>query len=144
MSDKGLSEEDVAAACKDADPMTKVRPNISLNCESPELLSLPDLGRPTAAAPPRGGQAATGPFRVLSTVYACLFSLLCYTYRSRDSRYNFKTAVRRDNVTPGRCLWVLASMLLNSHCSKIHEVGWERRSSPPPTPDNNFCKTSAL
>lgn len=31
MSDKGLSEEDVAAACKDADPMTKVRPNISLN-----------------------------------------------------------------------------------------------------------------
>lgn len=30
MSDKGLSEEDVAAACKDADPMTKVRLNISL------------------------------------------------------------------------------------------------------------------
>lgn len=60
MSDKGLSEEDVAAACKDADPMTKVRPIISLHASHRNFCHCQNRGRPTAAAPPRGGQATTG------------------------------------------------------------------------------------
>lgn len=106
MSDKGLSEEDVAAACKDADPMTKVRPNISLNASHRNFCRCQtEAGRQLQLHRGADGQLRvhSGSCRVVSSVYACLFSLLFYTYRSRESRYKFKTAVRRDNVTACGC-----------------------------------------
>lgn len=106
MSDKGLSEEDVAAACKDADPMTKVRPNISLNASHRNFCRCQtEAGRQLQLHRGADGQLRvhSGSCRVVSSVYACLFSLLFYTYRSRESRYKFKTAVHRDNVTACGC-----------------------------------------
>lgn len=118
MSDKGLSEEDVAAACKDADPMTKVRPNISLNASHRNFCHCQtEAGRQL--------QLHQGADRQLRVVSCSVFMLVCLFYfvlrTAREKAANtFKTAVRRhmgrDDVKLARCLWVLASVLLNLHC----------------------------
>lgn len=105
MSDKGLSEEDVAAACKDADPKTKVRLNISLNSSHRNFCRCQNRGRPTAATPPRGGQAATGP--LLEAAWKCqVFTMFCSfldAVCSRESGGERGAAVEREQVAACGC-----------------------------------------
>lgn len=97
MSDKGLSEEEVAAACKDADPMTKVRLNISLNASHGNFCCCQtEAGRQLQLHREADKQLRVRCWKLeVSSVYAVLF--IFSTRSAREKAANkFKTAVRRD------------------------------------------------